>query len=77
MKSAISSCQGTDIARVIDPFSDESDDDFGDFGEVVAAPTLPDLSCTDALAQTSVLSSNNTPGTSIDAICNSVRNKVN
>ena len=75
IESATLSYQDTDNARGIDPFSDESDDDFGDFGEVVAAPTLPDLSCADTLAQTSVLSSNNTPEPSIDAICNSVRNK--
>ena len=72
------SCQGTNIVREIDPFSDESDDDFGDFGEVVAAPIRPNLGREeDNSAQTSMLSSNNTPKSSTtDAICNSVRKKV-
>ena len=57
------------------PLFDDSDDDFGDFGEIVTPQARPVLSCTEESLPTElVMSGNNTPVThSTNDILNSVR----
>lgn len=74
LRSKESTIVNTNIVGDQDPLFDDSDDDFGDFGEIVTPQARPVLSCSeDKLSSALILSSNNTPDThSTNAILNSV-----